>query len=133
MADVKTVRATAKGVRMTPRKVGLVASLVRGRTVADALTILEHTPKRAAKPVAKAIASAKANAGNNHGLDEKTLIIESLQVTSGPALKRYRAGAFGRAKPYLRRTSHIYVTVGGQEKPKKKPAAKKPAETKEEK
>jgi large subunit ribosomal protein L22 len=106
---------------MAPRKISLVASLVRGRTVADALTILGHTPKRAAKPVAKVIASAKANAGNNHGLDEKTLVIETLQVTSGPRLKRFRAGARGMAKPYQKRTSHILVVVGGQQKPRKKP------------
>ena len=57
-----TVRAYAKGVDQTPRKVSLVAALVRGRTVADALVILEHVPKRAATPVKKAIESAKANA-----------------------------------------------------------------------
>lgn len=122
MADNRTVNAIARGVNMAPRKVGLVAGLVRGRTVADALTILEHTPKRAAKPVAKVIASAKANARNNHGLDEKSLVIHSLQVTSGPSLKRYRPGAYGRAKPYQKRTSHISVVVSGQEKPRKKPA-----------
>jgi large subunit ribosomal protein L22 len=117
---------------MAPRKVSLVAGLVRGRTVADALTILEHTPKRAAKPVAKAIASARANAENNHGLDEKNLVIENLQVTAGPRLKRYRAGARGQAKPYQKKTSHIVVVVGGEQKPRKKPAAKaasKEAET----
>jgi len=66
MADTTyTVRAYAKGVDQAPRKVSLVAALVRGRTVADALVILEHVPKRAASPVKKAIESAKANAINN--------------------------------------------------------------------
>jgi large subunit ribosomal protein L22 len=113
------IQVNIKGVRMTPRKVGLVAGLVRGRNVADALTILQHTPKRAAKPVAKAIASAKANAVNNHRMDEKSLLIDQLQVTAGPRLKRFRAAAMGRALPYQKRTSHILVSITGTEKPKK--------------
>lgn len=118
------ISVTIKGIRMSPRKVSLVASLVRGRTVADALTILEHTPRRAAKPVAKAIASVKANALVNHRLDEKTLIIERLQITAGSRLKRFRPAAQGRALPYQKRTSHIIVTISGIEKSKKtnKPA-----------
>lgn len=123
MANPASVRAYAKGVSMAPRKISLVASLVRGRTVADALVILQHTPKRAAKPVAKVIASAQANATNNHRLDGSSLIIETLSVTAGPRMKRYRAGARGTAKPYQKRTSHILVTVTGVEKPVKKPAA----------
>ena len=128
MADTNTftVRAIARGVQMTPRKLGLVASLVRGRTVADALVILDHTPKRAAEPVVKVIKSAQANATNNHNLDGKTLVIDSLQVTPGPRLKRFRAGARGMAKPYQKRTSHIHVVVAGAEKVRKataKPAA----------
>ncbi len=112
---------------MAPRKISLVASLVRGRSVADALVILQHTPKHAAKPVAKAIASAQANATNNHNLDGKTLIVDRLEVTAGPRLKRYRAGAKGMAKPYQKRTSHIRVIVAGTEKVRKAPAAKKSA------
>lgn len=119
----KSTRAIARGVNLTPRKVSLVASLVRGRTVADALIILEHTPKRAAKPLAKVIASAKANAINTHGIDGNTLVIESLQVTAGPRLKRFRPAAMGRALPYQKKSSHISVVVTGDEKPKKKPAA----------
>lgn len=122
MADVKQVTAKAKGVDQTPRKIGLVASLVRGRSVADALVILENTPKRAAKPVAKVIASAKANAVNTHGLDAKTLRIETIQVSPGQRLKRFRAAAMGRALPYQKRTSHIHVVVTGDVKPKKKAA-----------
>jgi large subunit ribosomal protein L22 len=123
MADTNVVRAYAKGVTMTPRKVSLVASLVRGRTVADALVILQHTPKRAAKPVAKAIASAQANATNNHRLDGKTLVLSTLSVTAGPRLRRIRAGARGMTKPYQKRTSHILVEVTGVPKAVKKPAA----------
>ena len=126
----KTTRAVAKGVTLAPRKVSLVAHLVRGRSVADALVILEHTPKRAARPLAKVIASAQANATNTHGIDGKTLIIDELTVTAGPRLKRYRPAAHGRALPFLKRTSHITVVVRGNEKPKK---VAKPAEKAEEK
>jgi len=126
----KSTRAMAKGVRIAPRKISLVASLVRGRTVADALTILEHTPKRAARPVAKVIASAKANAVNTHGIDGNSLIIETLQVTAGPRLKRFKPAAMGRALPYQKKTTHITVVVTGDEKPKKKPAAAKATEEK---
>ena len=111
------ITALAKGVRMSPRKVSLVASLVRGRTVADALVILEHTPKRAARPVAKAITSAKANAVANHRADANSLIIEHLQVTAGERIKRFRPAAMGRALPYQKRSSHIKVVLSGAEKP----------------
>ena len=141
MADTTyTVRAYAKGVDQTPRKVSLVAALVRGRTVADALVILEHVPKRAALPVKKAIDSAKANAINNHGLDAKSLVITTLSVTTGTRLRRFKPASRGRALPFQKKTSNILVEVTGVEKPKKapakkpetkpaKPAAKKAAET----
>ena len=132
MADSLKVRAVAKGVDQTPRKVGLVASLVRNRTVADALVILEHVPRRAALPVKKVIESAKANAINNHGLDGKSLTISTLTVTTGPRLRRYKPASRGRALPFEKKTSHILVEVTGVEKPKKKPAAAKPASDKKE-
>src|SRR5690554_973780 len=91
------VRAAAKGVRMSPRKIGVVAALVRGRSVADALTILEHTPRRAAEPVRKVIESARANADHNHNYKADTLQIVSIQVSPGPRFKRYRPAAHGRA------------------------------------
>ncbi len=125
MAEVKSITASLKGLRQTPRKVSLVAGLVRGRSVADALVILDHTPKRAAKPLRKLIASAEANAKTAAGLDTKTLMIDSLQVTAGPRLKRYRAGAMGRAKPYQKKSSHVALKISGELKPKKKPAATK--------
>jgi large subunit ribosomal protein L22 len=130
------IQANIKGVRMSPRKVSLVAGLVRGRSVADALVILEHTPKRAAKPVLKAIASARSNAVTNHRADEKSLVIEHLSVTAGTRIKRFRPAAQGRALPYQKKSSHIKVILTGAEKPKKTTAAKaetKPAEVKAEK
>lgn len=126
MADeVYTVRAHIKGVDQTPRKVALVASLVRGRTVTDATVILDHTPKRAALVVKKAIQSAAANATNNHGLDAKTLEISTLSVTAGPRLRRFKPASRGRALPFAKKSSHILVEVSGQMKQVKKPAAKK--------
>ena len=91
------VKAIAKGVRMSPRKVGVVASLVRGRTVADALVILEHVPRRAATPVKKTIESARANADNNHNVRPDSLKIVEISVVPGPRLKRDRPAAHGRA------------------------------------
>lgn len=126
-----SVRAIAKGVRMSPRKVGVVAALVRGRTVADALVILEHTPRRSTLPVTKVIESAKANASHNHNFKPDTLRIVSISVTAGPRLKRYRPAAHGRALPFQRRTSHIHVVVDGEQRVAKKPAAKKAEADKE--
>jgi large subunit ribosomal protein L22 len=115
--------ALAKGVRMSPRKVGEVASLVRGRTVEDAIVILSHTPRRSATAVAKVIESAKANADYNHGYKPATLTITEITVTPGPRLKRFRPASHGRALPFMKRTSHIRVTVNGEKREVKKPAA----------
>lgn len=123
-ATTYTVRAYVKGEDQAPRKVALIASLVRGRSVADAMVILDHTPKRAALVVRKAIASAAANASNNHGLDTKTLQITTLSVTAGPRLKRFKPASRGRALPFKKKSSHILVEVSGLEKVKKKPAEK---------
>lgn len=119
----KTAFAYLKGLHMAPRKVGLVASLVRGRNVADALVILQHTPKRAAKSVAKVIESAKANAVNNHGLQDKDMVIQTITVTAGERLKRFRPAAHGRALAFQRKSSNIRVVVAGTVKPKKSPKA----------
>lgn len=128
------VQAIAKGVRMSPRKVGVVAALVRGRSVEDALTILEHTPRRSALAVKKAIASARANADHNHGYKPATLMITEINVTPGPRLKRYRPAAHGRALPFQRRTSHIRVVVDGEKREVRKPVtAAKPAKDEEKK
>jgi large subunit ribosomal protein L22 len=117
-----SVKAIAKGVRMSPRKVGVVASLVRGRTVEDALVILSHTPRRSALPVIKTIESARANAEHNHNLKPATLRITEITVNHGPRLKRYRPAAHGRALPFERRTSHIRVVVDGEIREAKKSA-----------
>ncbi len=128
-----SVKAVAKGVHMSPRKVGVVAALVRGHSVNDALTILEHVPRRSATAVSKVIASAKANAEHNHNLKPDTLKIVQISVTPGPRMKRYRPAAHGRALPFERKSSHITVLVDGEARVPKKPAAeKKPAAKKAE-
>ena len=132
MAEQLTVRAYAKGVDQAPCKVGMVASLVRNRTIADALVILEHVPRRAALPVKKAIESAKANAVNTHGLDGKTLVISTISVTIGARLKRFKPASRGRALPFQKKSSNILVEVTGDIKPKKKPAVKPAVEAEEE-
>jgi len=116
-----SVKAIAKGVRMSPRKVGVVAALVRGRTVADALVILSHVPRRAALPVLKTIQSAQANADHNHGYKPDTLKIVEISVSPGARIKRFRPAAHGRALPFQRRTSHIRVVVEGEVRAAKKP------------
>lgn len=123
------VKARAKGVTMTPRKVGEVASLVRGRSVADALVILEHTPRRAALPVSKVIKSAQANAIHNHNVVADNLQIAELHVSPGPRMKRYRPVARGSAHPYQKRTTHITVIVAGEEKAKKATTIKSTTKT----
>jgi large subunit ribosomal protein L22 len=127
MLNVSTNKAVIKGVSMSPRKVGLVASLVRGRKVSDAVVILNHTPKRAAAPVLKAIESAKANLTANSRVVEDDIMIDSLIVTAGSRLKRHKPAAMGRALPFQKRTSHISVVVSGKLKPKKTTMAKNEA------
>ena len=127
------VQAIAKSVQISPRKVSVVASLVRGRSVADALIILSHTPRRAATPVVKAIKSAQANADHNHGYKPDTLRIVEISVTPGVRHKRFRPVSRGMAHPYQKRTSHIRVIVDGELRATKKTADKAVVVKKEEK
>ena len=127
----KTAHAYIKGVDSQPRKVSIVASLVRDRYVADAVVILENTPRRAAKPVMKAIQSAAANLINSGSIDTKTIAISRISVTAGTRMRRYVPASRGRALPYEKISSNIFVEVVGDEKVKK--AAPKAAEKKENK
>ena len=128
--------AYIKGVNSQPRKTNVVASLVRDRYVADALVILEHTPRRAARAVRKAIESANANLLNNSGvsIDTKSIRIARLVVTSGTRMRRYVPASRGRALPFEKISSNIFVEVAGEEKVKKaKSDAKKAPAKKAEK
>jgi large subunit ribosomal protein L22 len=122
------VQAIAKGVKISPRKVQVVAGLVRGRSVNDALVILEHTPRASALAVTKVIKSARANAEHNHNYKPDSLVITEISVTPGPRLKRYRPAARGRALAFQKKSAHIRVLVDGEKRQPKKPA--KPAATK---
>ena len=105
------VRAVAKYIRMSPQKVRLVADLVRGKDVQQALTVLQFTNRAAAKSVSRVIASAAANAEENYGLQLDDLYVAEIQVNEAPTLRRGRAGARGRYKPLLKRGSQISVMV----------------------
>ena len=112
----RTAHAYIKGVDSMPRKTAIVAALVRDRLVADALVILEHTPRRAALPVKKAIESAKANLLNSGSIDTRTIAISRISVTSGTRIRRYVPASRGRALPFEKISSNIFVEVIGDEK-----------------
>jgi 50S ribosomal protein L22 len=116
----KFAHAYIKGVDSMPRKTSVVASLARDRYVADALVILEHTPRRAARPVKKAIESAKANLLNSGAsIDPKTIRIARISVTAGTRIRRFVPASRGRALPFEKISSNIFVEVAGEEKAKK--------------
>ena len=104
-------RAVARYIWISPRKVRLVADLVRGKSVEDALAILKYMPGKAAVPIAKVIKSAAANAENNYNLDRDDLYIRRIFIDEGPIIERFRPRARGRADLKRRRTSHITVIV----------------------
>jgi len=105
------VKATAKYIRIAPRKVRIVMNLVRGKSVADALAILKFTPKVGADAVEKVLRSAVANAENNFDMDADRLFISSAFVDQGPTLKRIHPRSRGQAFKILKHTSHITVAV----------------------
>ena len=127
--------AVAKGVKSAPRKTSVVAALVRARSVDDALVILDHTQRLSALPVKKAIMSAKANLIDKHRIDPKTIIIARIMVTSGTRIRRYIPASRGRALPYEKVSSNIFVEVAGlpkAEKVAKAAESAKPADEKKE-
>lgn len=108
-------KAVAKYVQISPRKARQVTQLIQGKSVEDALTMLQFTPKRAARIVHKVVRSAAANAENNHDMDADGLVVSSAYVDEGPSLKRIRPRARGRADRYVRRMSHITIVVRERE------------------
>jgi large subunit ribosomal protein L22 len=103
--------ATLRYARMTPMKARRVVNLIRGRSAADAASILKFAPQAASEPVAKLLASAVANAENNQGLDPESLIVDRVVVNEGPTLKRFQPRAQGRAFRIRKRTSHITIEL----------------------
>ena len=106
-----TVRASARYVRVTPRKARLVTQAIVGRRVADASAMLRFMPQLAAKDVAKVLKSAAANAENNHDLVAEDMRLSAITVDEGPTIKRWRARARGRATRIDKRTSHISLAL----------------------
>jgi large subunit ribosomal protein L22 len=109
------VRAVAKNVRISATKVRLMADMVRGKKVEEALTMLLFTPSPTAGAVSKAIKSAVANAQNGFQMSPETLRISSIFVDKGLTMKRFRSAARGRVAPILKRSCHITVVVAEQE------------------
>jgi len=105
------MKATAKSVGISTRKVRLVADTVRNRSVRDAMQILLLLDKRGALAITKTLKSAMANAVNAGKMKEENLFIDRLDVQEGPFLKRYHASTRGRIHPYKRRTSHITIVL----------------------
>jgi len=107
----RSVSAQVSFLKIAPRKVRLVAQLVRGLTVPVALTQLSVLRKRSVDPLRKLIDSACANARHRFELKPEQLLIKTLTVDEGPKLKRFRPRAFGRAAGILKRSSHIHLTL----------------------
>ena len=105
------VKATAKTVRVTPRKARLVLDNIRGKSVNEALAILEFTPNQAATAIAKVVKSAAANAEHNNNMNPDDLFIKACYADEGIVLKRFMPRAKGSASQILKRTSHITVVV----------------------
>ena len=105
------VKAIAKYIRIAPRKVRLVADLIRGKSIGEAISILRHTPKAATEAVEKVMNSAVANADHNDKMNVDQLYISEIRIDEGPTLKRFRPRAQGRASRINKRTSHILVKV----------------------
>jgi large subunit ribosomal protein L22 len=108
---VTEATAVSKTVRVTPRKARLVADLVRGKDVKDALGILYTVNKAASTPIRKTIQSAAANATNNFSMDEDKLYVSDIQINDALRIKRYRPRAKGSAASIIKRTSTIVVKV----------------------
>ncbi len=121
------IQAKLRYLRMSPRKVRLVADVIRGLPAREAEVRLSFLPKAAALPVRKLLASAVANAEHNFKLAADTLRVKTILVDGGPVLKRYRPRAMGRAAEIKKRTSHIILVLTDEARP---PKAKRPALTK---
>jgi len=105
------VRSIARYQPISPRKCRLVADMVRGQGVENALAVLDYTHKKAAGLIAKTLRSAVANAENNNNLDVDSLFIKTIMVDPGPTSGRFRPRAQGRATAIRKRTSHITIVV----------------------
>ncbi|MGE5591445.1 MAG: 50S ribosomal protein L22 [Bacillota bacterium] len=108
-------KATARDIRIAPRKARIVIDQIRGKSVGEALSLLQFIPKRASKVIEKVVKSAAANAEHNLELNRDTLYVSEAYVDQGPTLKRFHPHQRGQAFPILKRTSHITVVVREKE------------------
>ena len=104
-------RAELKYARIAPRKVKIVADLIRGKNADEALAIVKFTPKASSEIIEKLLKSAIANAENNHGMNRSKLFISEIYANQGPTLKRIRPAAKGSAVRIRKRTSHITIVL----------------------
>ena len=123
------MKAKLRFKSISPKKANLVADLVRGKKVDEALNILKFTPKKAADILYRVVRSAAANAENNFKQKIEDLYVKEIIVTQGPMHRRQISISRGRSHPILKKTSHITVEVGVKEEPKGEP---KKVEKKEE-
>jgi len=105
------ITASLKNYRQSPRKVRLVATLVKGKSVVDAVQTLKFLPKRATGPLSVLLNSAIANAKNNFNIEKESLFIKEFRVDGGQVLKRRMPRARGSAFPINKRTSHVLLTL----------------------
>ncbi len=108
-------RATLKYARISARKVKIVADLIRGKNVDEALAIVKFTPKASSELIEKLLKSAIANAENNHGLNKQNLYVAEIYANQGPTLKRIRPAAKGSAVRIRKRTSHVTIVLKEKE------------------
>jgi len=127
------VTAKLSYLRIGPRKVRLIADMIRGKKVVKALEMLSLTQKVAARPVLKLLNSAVANAKHNFSLDVENLKVERITVDGGPVLKRWMPKAHGRATPVRERTSHIKLVLTAKIEDKEVKKEKKKEVKKEDK
>ena len=127
------VKAIAKNIRISPKKVRLVINQIKNKKPQDAVKVLDFVNKGSASAVKKAIMSAIANAKNNYSLDEESLVFKQISASKGLTFKRFRPVSRGRVHHILKRASHLTVVLEGEQKVKKEPESQKVKETKEEK
>lgn len=134
VTQVKTARAKARTLRISPRKLNLVAASIRGLKADKAVAQLTFSTKRIAEEVKKVLMSAIANAENNHNMDVDRLFVREAFVGKAMVMKRFQAGAKGRANRIIKPFSNLTIVVAEREieAPKAKKTTKKTATTKEE-
>ena len=104
-------KAVAKYIRIAPRKVRIVADLIRGKSIGEAFAILQHTPKVASEVIEKVLKSAVANAEHNYDMNVDALYVSTVFVDQGPTMKRIHPRSRGQAFKILKRSSHVTVMV----------------------